>query len=1289
MEELPSEKADDVDVDMDDSDDESLASTIQADHDSEEEWIVSSIMAAWKVDGSWRYLIEWEGFDLSEATWEPRQNLNRNLIEEWKETKAKPGFDLYQRIGDWKKAWKDAYDKKLARHRERNRRRKRRGLKQHSFEHMELLLEWVDRFPDGEDLGASTESSPSSADYDSEAEVGQYQPSSPEEGKTAGANLSDDRSSNSSRRDSALLTTKAPLPQPNIITSSASHTQLPPRRPSIGSAANKISNSRPTPTNSLQSKFGRPGLTKRTDARSGKVPLTARKTQTAQVFTGNVFAGGKQRKQRQTLAEVAKDSTKKPKFLKPRYARIVEKAGRDRDGVAPPKMPSNLISLNPAERNVETPSIPSIEADRTENSSSDRATLAHHHDDSSGAGQKSQKKNPGRSISWGTVEKTTFREPEEFAREGSSLFMREETLPTEAPWVVKEEWALDALPLKDSPANPAFQPKTINSRANASNSQICGNDYVSTDSRDANPSNRTIITDVQFGPGTQETISVRFERFEPQNELPWPAIFENMPSLIFTHTCMTQDFSLYENELAADKLGNGIMVSNDNTTSLMVVANWLRARSLGALLYRNDLCIFVCTQSQEQTATTVESPPLYYYLFRPAPGFTTRSLSPINLPEGLDIGDVLPQMSLTLFDRLLGFRYEQLEDPAKLASQHNFFLAFPGNTSDEAQLLSLWLRACNSDCRILSSFSPGHWQSLLQLDSGVVIIHEEAIWSIRLFPGVKNLLQLPEKFNFMLFSKSLQPSALYPSLEQRCRVGDVSLQPLCGQNMTAILITPSFVISQPRQLWRLVKWFWEKYNEFDCLTLVVGAGFDSWLLEVATAIETNYSGSADRDEYTDKVTRELEALQKTRDLVQTIQDQSCEEQSRVILGPELIDSNDEQSLVNWFGWWSIMNLDQYRKFAVVGSSATDGELTHLTTRPKFAASTVADVQELEQPNAIQEKLPELQRRFRLIPDDTSSSFQQYLDDLDKKIWKEGFRPQILCPYPVAYWNQAMASELDVYPHNNFETYKDCFRPFRNVHFPRHYNTAVALCYTIEGSWSLGEARGDMERKRRPWIMIIRPADPHRKPYKSLELIIWDPVGRGSNKGEGVYEGDLIEAQRIMIQAVQEEFGRTLPLRRVWYGEWDGDHSSSIDPVDRTLHRLEEIMLNVKAHIPANATQLEFKGWKIVRRGDVPDRRSRCSSPEPMDIDAPMDALKIVFHPPRAKRLNGKIECKNHFFQHCMEEKRKGSEGLMRYRFKPTMEWYKRQAEAGRGFEHIDFMPWKDFFAKCNMDSEKG
>ena len=1285
MEELPSEKADDVDVVMDDSDDESVASTIQPDHDSEEEWIVSSVLAAWKVEGSWRYLIEWEGFDLSEATWEPRQNLNRNLIEEWKETKAKPGFDLYQAIGDWKKAWKDAYEKKLARHRERNRRRKRRGLKQHSFEHMELMLEWVNRLPDGEGLSASTESSPSSADYDSDSEVGQYQPSSPEELKTTDANLSDGRSSNSSRRGSASLTTKAPL------TSSASHTQLSPRRPSIGSAANKIPNPRPAPTNSLQSKFGRPGLTKRTDARLGKVPLTARKTQTAQVFTGNVFAGGIRRKQRQTLAEVAKDPTKKPRFLKHRYARIVEKAGRDRDGVAPSRMPSTLISLNPAERNVETPSIPSIEADRTENLSSDRATLTQHHDDSSGAGQISQKNNHGKSISWGTVEKTTFREPEEFAREGSSLFMREQTLPTEAPWVVKEECALDALPLKDSPANPTFQAKTINSRADVPNSQICGNDYVSTDSRDANPSNRTIITDVQFGPGTQETISVRFERLEPQNELPWPAIFENMPSLIFTHTCITQDFSFYEPDLAADKLGNGIMVSNDATTSLMVVTNWLRARSLGALLYRNDLCIFVCTQSQEQTATTVESPPLYYYLFRPAPGFTTRCLSPINLPEGLDVGDVLPQMSLTLFDRLVGFRYEQLEDPAKLPGQHNFFLAFPGNTSDEAQLLSLWLRACNSDCRILSSFSPGHWQSLLELDSGVVIIHEEAIWSIRLFPGVKNLLQLPEKFKFMLFSKSLQPSPLYPSLEQRCRVGDVSLQPLCGQNRTAILITPSFVISQPRQLWRLVKWFWEKYNESDCLTLVVGAGFDSWLLEVATAIETNYSGLADRDDCTDKITTELEALQKTRDLVQTIQDQSCEEQPGVILGPELIDNNDEQSLVNWFGWWSIMNLDQYREFAVVGSSATDGELTHLTTRPEFAASAVSDVREFERPNAIQEKLPELQQRFRLIPDDTSSSFQRYLEDLDRKIWEQGFRPQILCPYPVAYWSQAMASELDVYPHNGFETYRDCFRPFRKVQFPRHYNTAVALCYTIEGGWSLNEARGDKERKRRPWIMIIRPANPQFKPYRSLELIIWDPVGTGFNKGEPVYEGDLIEAQRMMIQAIREEFGQTLPLQRVWYGEWDGDRSSRVDPVERTLHRLEELMLDVKVNIPANVKQLAYKGWELVLPENAPDHRSRCSSPEPMDIDidASMDALKTVFHPPRAKPLNGKIECKNHFFQHCMEERRKGPGGLMRYRFKPTMEWYKRQAEAGRGFEHIDIVPWKDFFAKCNMGSQKG
>ncbi|KAL4732543.1 hypothetical protein ACLX1H_001559 [Fusarium chlamydosporum] len=1318
MEEVPSGGSDD-DIVMYDSDQESTTSTIKTDHDSDEEWNVSAVLAAWKVEGSLRYLIEWEGYGLSEATWEPRGHLNEELIQEWEETKSRPDFDLYQKIRDWKKAWKATYAQKLARHNRRNELRVRRGEKPHSFEYMEGLLEWVNGFPDGEDTVSSAVSSPSVADGDSDVGVGQPLRPLPEKRKTSGTKSSENRSPNVSRRNSASSAPKVSLSRIDSASSATSHTQALRGHPSNGPGMNKTPNQKPAPTNSILSKFGRTGPAKRTEARAGKVQRTARKTQTAQAFTGNVFAGGKERKRRATLAEAAKDSTRTPKLFTYRHARIVEKAGRDRDGAAPTKMPSNLISLNPAERNGEPLSIPEIEAGRNESLVNTGVKRARHHDDLSETSQKPQKSKPKKSISWGTVEMTTFQEPTEFDKE-HSLFLREETAPPEASWIVKEEWSLDSLPSKDHSQNPTIEPKIFSNQKDTPSNQFRGNAYVSTDKREANPSNKTITTDVQFGPGTRGIISVNFLRHEPQNELPWPAIFENMPTLIFTHTCMAQDFLSQENRLAADKLGKGLVVSNDDTIGLDAVTNWLYARSQGALLYRHDLCILVHTQSQAQaqTATAAEPPSLQYYLFRPAPHFTTRSLAPIALPGGQEIGKLLPQMASAVFDRTLGFQYEQLlteEASAKNPSKHTFFLAFPKDTAQEAQFLCLWLRNCNSKCRILSSFFPGHWQTFLRLEQGVVIIHEEAIWSLRLFPDVRKLLYASNKFNFMLFSKSLHVSPLYPSLGQLWRVGDVSLRPLCSQKASALLVTPSFVVSQPQQVWNFFKWFWKAWSDARShFTLVVCAGFDSWLLEVAASKENAWSRlpahRAGADEKA-TITKELQALYKTRECVRKLQDLSPEEQSGLTTGPELIDSNDEQSLVNWFGWWSIMNLDRYRKFTVVGSASTDlGRLLHHTTRPDFTKSSTSDVAHIEEAEradtfqALQQEKwpsgPRSQSRLEAALGNTSALFEGFLDKLHRKLSRLSFTPLKLFPFPVAYWNEVMASESNDY-HGAFRTYRDCLHEFDFMtNHGRGYkgqtiNTGLALCYTIDGACTRPGGEEDVG-KRRPWIVAWRPTHAHARPWRTSELIIWDPfVNKPNRDCEEFHEGDLAEAQQMMIQAVREGFDIELPLQHVWIADCGNDNSFSDDPAGRTLQQLEKLVNEWKLNMPIPVKAMKNKGWRQVRRNHGPTT-SRHPSPERMDLDDSMDASdagdqapKIIFHPPRGKQLNGQTKCRNRFFQHCAKEKERGaSKSALKYKFQPTMEWYKHQVEEGRGFEHISFMTWEEVFAKYKIEDPK-
>lgn len=1274
---------------MDDSDDDSIASTIHTDHDSEEEWQVSDILAAWEVDGSLRYLVKWEGFDLYEATWEPEEHLNDELINGWERAKAEGDFDLFQRIREWKNAWKDKYIERLARHRERNRRRKKKGLKTTPFTYMDDCLAWVNRFPDGDELTGSAVSSPSGTvpDFDMDTGIGQQSQSLPAKRKLSTASLSEDNSTKHSTQNNTTNTHKTASAQASLNATSINHKQASQQQ------SGSVSKPRSAPTNSLLfSKFSKP--TKRPDQR--KSQLTARKTQPAQAFTGNVFVGGKERKKRATLAECATDPSKTPKLIRHRYARIIEKAGRDRECAAPIRVPSDLISLNPADRSTSNSNILSSEIMRNGGhplSAGDNYAPQ----DESTEDKPPSKAKLKKSISWGTVEETIISTPEEstvFDRE-ASLFFRENS-------VADTDTALTAKTEEPPDEEPIF------SLAQASSRYDIWSETTSapTMHRDKSPLSRTIAADIQFGPGTRETISVDFERhqIQSQNEVPWPDLFENEPILIFTHTCITRDFDSQEKTLVADKLGTGSITSDSNSAGLDLVANWLRCRSLGVLLYRSDICIFIHMPPQQDK--------LQYSLFCPASHFTTRSLAPIALPEGLDRRDVLPQITSTLFNRMLGFQYEKLlpETNPMSSSKHTFFLAFPVSAGLEAQFLGTWLRSCNPECKILSSFFPGHWRSFLRLEHGVVIVHEEAIWSIRLFPNVKSPLQMTSNFSFWIFSKSLQPLPLYDSLEQPCRIGDVTLQPICGPRK-ALLVTPSFVVSQPQQAWSFFKWFYKSwYHARDSARLVVCADFDTWILGVAAEYEDDRARHKSKS-YIRKIEsgiarKEHEVLYKIWGMVRGLMDPSSEDQPALIHAPDSIDGNDEQSLVNWFGWWSIMNLDMYRKFSVVGSNgkALD-RLTRHITRTEFSTSTLGSPDEayqvkdpkdsshtpLQETSTAESVRSQPRKKFWLIKGDDAKSFKKVLNESENNIHKT-WTPVSLLNLPVAYWNPGMADAFS----RGFAPYSQCVWHFREaVHGHGHHNTGLALCYTPEGTWSPGETRENLGKSRRPWLVAYRAIEPFKKPWTGTELVIWDPAWKASVRGSGeIYEGDLIEAQRRMIQAVRQKLDTVLKLKKIWIGGPDLSPDKLTEPLDVTIHQMQHIMRDVKSGIPAPAWAMIDNGWRLVDPGDGPPRSPSPPSPEPMDIDEPMDtsdvaenALKTVFLPPRGKTMNRPSNSKNRLFQHCFHDKARGNDGkVTEYRFRPTMEWYEQQVEEGRGFEHIRVAAWDAVFERNKIDN---
>ncbi|KAG4280270.1 hypothetical protein FPRO06_11603 [Fusarium proliferatum] len=1276
---------------MDDSDNESIVSTIVSEHDSDEEWNVNEILAEWPIDGLPRYLIEWENFDLCEATWEPVENLSNALLEGWEKTKSRDDFDMFKNIRDWKNAVKSKYAAKLDRHQERNRRRKLRGEDETSFMEMEDHLKWADRFPDGEEPSSSVVSSPSVAtDIDMDVEVGQLSQHSFDKTQRASVSLSEDSSPKSSRQNSIASVHHPSRPPMNsaATTTTASFTSSTSQKPPLRRQPSKVlvDNKRPpqkpvASSNLLSSKFGVRGPIKRTDShlRKGQ-PTKARKTRPAQAFTGNVFSGGIVRKQRTTLAEAAKDSTKQSKLLKPRYVNLIQKAGRDRESAAPARLPTDLISLNPAERSISglnalplRPEIPNETVKPLGQNKNSTETIP-----------EAQKSRPKKSISWGTVEEATI--PARGERE-ESLFLREDSLIRATTPIKIEDDCREAEKNTGPQSESTFQTK-------ASDNQECWAGRAPVMNDESSSSNKSITTEVQFGPGSRETFSVIFERDEDQNGQPWSGIFEQHPILIFTHSCTTRDFWSQETALAAAKLGTGSVTSIGDPDSLATVANWLCVRSVGVLLYHQELCIFLYASFKESVL-------LHYYLFRSSPHLTTRSLAPIVLPEGVGGGDVLPQMIPTVFNRLLGFQYEQLLPEKALMdySNHNFFLVFPTNAVEEAHFLSGWLRSCNPQCRLLSSLTAGHWASFRKLDQGVVIVHEEAIWATRLFPSVWTVLHNVPNFNFRLFSISLQPAPFYPSLGQPSRIGDVTLQTICGQKK-AVLVTPSFVISQPQQAWAFFKWaykYWQQHR--GAFTLIVCADFENWIHEVTVVVkedwETRLESTRVREEDKGTAEKEIDALFKCLQHVRGLVGRLDDDQSIVVFAPDSIDGNDEQSLVNWFGWWSILNLDQYRHFTVLGSSPDAGiqRLTHQIRIPEYTPSTLGNPDDVwgkinpaasslvPQNQSAVERAP--QRRLHLVPRDDGVSFKRFLGQLESDIRDRDWGPQTVFNRPVSYWNIDMARGF-----SEFDTYDRCLRYFNGrIHGHPFINTGVAFCYTIEGSWKYGDNRETTNKNRRPWIAVYRPVDVAKKPWRAMELIIWDPVMKMPDNDPYVYDGQLIEAQREMIRLAEGPHNK-LPLRKVWIRGPDVIPQGLTDPVDITIHQLQHLMKNLRESIPAVLPAMMTQGWREVKSGNAPIR-SRPPSPEAMDVDEPtgtVDAadedLKIVFHAPRGKNMDQPTRCKNRLFMHCANKRSEGYRGrTMNFVFRPTLEWYDEQVQEGRGFEHIRVMQWPAFFSK--------
>jgi chromo domain-containing protein 1 len=1306
--------------DGEESDDNiSLTSTVSG-HDPDQEFEVENILAEELFNGKMHYLIEWTGFPLHQCTWEPESNLGSELKATWEEDKAKHAsgelepFDIQKYID----ATEEAKNAKAERHNRRNKKRKKLGL-------------------------PLTEPFPGQDSSDEEAV------------EEAGVNPEDPEPSQKTRPPIQQKIFKgapdAQLDLPSIsatVSSSSGAQNQANKRPSLGrqeSQTDASSSTKGKQTAAQPQTTGHQGTARRpskaatdvlpelrtrpassiptaTTGPSAKPSLGARKTLTARKSTaqptGNIFTSGKMRKQRASLKDVMSDPTREPKlFDKHRYRRKAELRSRDKEDIAPDVSQLDLIDLR-SKQTIRRQSSGGSVLSPTQLTPQEEAPSPFEHQlpqrsalvnprpalaDPDAAPPKKKRK----SVRWddGAL---FVQEPDQMDVDGSA---------TRGPSRI----------LRSPP--PAQQSPSLAQSQNQWTPSI--------------QSFQNLDKKLTVG---QSSVEVTFNRL-PRERLHQPAWLTNFvakETLQFTHTCFARIAAHKIGGLIQEPLASGTIVPKHPGPSLDRLAEYLTAGLLALYCAQAEFNVLVyptkCDEWKDvplnQDPTSLSEAALGYFIFAPwqdstlmLPPLALLSESQPALEDSMAKANKDHRSARALMmRRLFEFDYHRLLPAVSKSPIHNFFLAIPKSRREIGESLFHWLRASNPACEIFTSHQAGGWDAFRTRVEppngvpGVVIIHETLAWSLRRFPNLAKYL-LTRNDEFWCISEPVHGLPLYPSIsapEHTVAPGDIRFTRLFPYR-TAILLTPSFLVSEPRRALRFFEWFrkWEGNFHY---RLVTAFNIHEYLSELADEryharqelwnsaddtqpeLEANLSGLSREECRCRYVVAEMAQDLHIARVAHAGPFAHDEENGQLVYADPSIDPNDEQSLVNWFGWWSTLRADQFRKFHVIGSSKTikaqgsrRGECR--IRIPKYTKVTLNDpdaVLEVLQERHDQLEGPEADAnggdpnmhmaangnkrigfiqgpwafRSDLIQREDSACFTQYLDSLTVL---DGFRSQwVLYKYPVSWVDLSMAEHFGDFS-ARFPRIHDWFTytfPFgacyhrdnanrsadgsRQVGPHRGFNTYVGFFYTIDKEGDPLPPPKPLERH--PWIAIYRPVNPHYKPHRRCEVIIWDPAARTRYpNGQAPAEKDLIFMQRQLIQHVREhgdEKNHGTWLDQVWFGGWDWPEScGSPCPIDVTLRFLREMLSNIREYLPAPEHVMETTGFRRVRLGsaspsttDPANQTTTATAPppkpdsplfveqedQPMDLDSDSDYkdsassdneeedkdARIIFHPPR-------------------------------------------------------------------------
>ena len=1385
-------------------DDIGLASTDASDQDSEQEFEVEDILACEERDGEIKYLVSWANYEMHSCTWEPVSNLSKKLMDQYWVVKQaeidrgeRPVFDT----GVFEKAKEDWAAGYPERHQRRNRERKARGLPttRRSCDDDDDAVS-----TDDSEVGSREKHSDETSSSDEAMEEDQIesspkerirssvkstvQSSQPKPKQTTfkgAARPTSSHSSNSTenhrRASQVVARSKSPVTGAKLDGNSSSvRVQVPANATGYQGTARGPSTTAgtrvPATSQANASRTGGPSLAVRVASTTGVGSLggmMARKTVVpskghGKAVSANVFQGGKTRKAPNPLEDAAIDPSKDAKhFRRQRIARLSEKRSRDREDKAPEAsiLRGTLFDISKGQQvNGKTLSTASGAGKYDALMTAKAASVEIISDDDTSTAPSAMRpalKKQSTGLMGGRKKSVQFAAEEDELLFSSEPMVLDNLSDVEDPAIT----APTVTGMHDEQFRPPTPPRRLKPPA-APSKKLSFAEYRIQRSQ-ASTSISFAFSDIS------KSVDVSFQGVAGSDAGAGLTAFLEKTPLNFGHSCLAQIFLSQLEQL--ERAGSSVVragilrVADAEAATLEAVAGHLRANLTGLCYVGTSYLITLypskCDDWKVPNLGADSSDP------------SDASLRFIVVSNNIDLSSHLVslndfklnginELDLKLKDRVLMLRrsldwqYGRLVSAYRSESnaEHHFMLVFPEcKAQTTLPFVVRWIQACDSQARVYFGHHPGAWTSFIsrektKADVGIVMVHESLASALRRFPGLPSLIQ-NEFCNIWSFSESLEANPALPSLTMETNVsspGVMSFQRLFPHR-ASLLLTPSFLVSEPRQAYTFLKWFHSNRSPASDWKLVTAHNIADYMrgLALSAADERSallqnlgsQSSVAEKLAVERKLSREdCEARFKAWGVVaelEELREQRAgrlaynEENSPVIFADEAIDANDEQSLVNWFGLWSLMRLDQFRKFHVIGtedrgstgkggfvgqtrrrvpriierlaneSKATvPSKRTSESTTPPSIGSASADPMTLSHLHS---------KHFgEFAPDKLQDSLQHIVHRGSRasRKWVLYSRPLSAAPCPVL--PRPFGVRFDYF---SMEEWWSFWRLGQNPAF----NTYLGFFCTSKDASEFENVQDRQpvsENKRSPWVVACR-----KVPHRQFDLVIWDPdAPRRCPAGKQPTDRDLLPAQSRLVEFLSQSIRDREPqdrIEKVWLGGFESvgekGAKSMMDSALDFIDAITESLVGLMTYLPLSDWQLRDREYRQVKahletksnsQGGTSDRRDVHNTEEEdwMDIDSADEDLEatFVFQPPTGSggHEGGPSHLRNHLFDQVSAalheaEQQRDTSGLMTVKFRPTLEWFEEQRAEGRTLNHINVAAWPSIFRTCKIPQRPG